>query len=259
MLALCLAINLRLYEPSFNDKVIDMLLRSRYGQIKKMDEVEATKAGFTFYRTSPFGLSFQTDGNRIPYKDDRPLLFATKESQDLLCEGIIKKLKLGFPNSQLTERGALQSREPHHALNRYFALEALVDGVQSLDDSISVVVDFHTGNIVSASASRTPDNRYIRVGQPLTDAELKTICLKHGLSEVSITKIWYPFNFVVRSKASDAHDRDNAIAIFAKYKAGTVEKYAMLNNLGEFMEEADIIQWQSKRLFGKSPSGFIKP
>ena len=221
-----------------------------------MTDAEATKAGFKHYWPRPLGLEFQIDPSRNPLTLDQRYTLTTQEYQDRLCEKIIDKLKLCFPSSQVTERYTpIQSSATGYASNRTFALEAVVDGVKSLDDAIWVTIDVHTGNIVSGGASMIPETRYIRVGKPLTDSEIRAICLKHGLNEVTISRIWYPFNFVVRSKASVAHERDNAVAIFVKFKEGKTEKRSMVNNLGEYTEDANLSIWQTENMprKGKPP------
>ena len=255
MLLIGLSLAISSQTLSFNDMVIEMLVNARKGQIVAMSEAEAIKKGFSSYNAYVTGFSFSSGGESVRHTRDQSLIFETLESQDILCEGIVKKLKVALPSSQLKERGGRYSREPYHLVDRYFALEAIVDGVQSLENAIGIVVDFSTGNIISGYSNKTPDNRYIRFGHHLTDAEAKDICRQHGIEKFKLSRIWYPFNFVCESKASTGHDHDLAVATFAIYQEGTKQKSALINDLGEYDDTADMNTWSIQRAFGKARTG----
>lgn len=239
-------------DTSFNDRVIDLFLSVRNGTAKPMTEEEGKKQGFMGFHLKSNYVSF--DNRYLSRRtEESELKFSTKDSQDKLVGEIAAKLQKGFSESRVSVRGNMMLSNSSLPYKRYIAVEALVDHVLSLDNSMTATINFFTGNIDCGSSRLIEPKHYIRIGPHLTDAKIKEICAAHGVTNYRIERVWYPYNFVFWKRAEERHVGDLAVATFAIFTEAGKPKTALMNDAGDYSDEMNMYSWKEKDSFMPPP------
>ena len=229
----------------FNDQAIGLLIDAAAGKAREISPMEAKGKRFSIVRTVPNAVTFLTEEKGKPMVSGMPFCYSNKKDQFDFRDSLIKKLSGAFKHYRVEERNFEKVKDTDQVRREYFALVDVVDGAVSRWNSITIIVDFQTGVIVSGSASFLFKN--ITLGSHINEKKIKAILDKRAIRDFKISKAWLPFNFVVPSRASDAHDRDLALSTSIEYIEGGKTKFSIINDLGDFLQSPDLTQFSIER------------
>lgn len=232
MLALMIGFALSQSAEDINSKIFELVKDWRDGKQVQTDtgipefSVKASTRAIIMTTSAYF--------HRSPASNE-VLRYPTLKSQNDLCKTLVERAHRLMPSSKEEIRDS--------ASGRSIALYAMVDGYLSNSDTVSFGVDFRSGMISSVTSFKIESQKYLRVGDHLSEGRIKSICKGHGVTQYSVIQYWRPYNQVFPNKASANHVSDWALASIVTFHEDNKDNTMLINDLEEVQESVNMLSW----------------